>query len=371
MRVALIGPPQSGKSTLFAAVAVGGGSHADVSRGDKAHLAVVKVPDERLDRLAEQYKPKKTTHAELELLDLPGFDLRDETGRHRAKAHWAAIRQSDMLVFVVRSFPDPSVPTYRGRIDPPGDVEELLAEMLFADLDQVTNRIDKLEAAVKKPTAERLEQTHELELMRRLDAAMEEDRPISEAVSTEAEAKMIRSFAFLLQKPMLGVVNCGEQEMTASVESAATEPANGASSGRRSEICRRSCLYLSARIEREISELSAADRGEFLADLGLAAPASDRMIHACCTAMGLVTFLTVISDECRAWMIPAGTSALDAAGQIHSDIARGFIRAETVAYDHYHAAGDMKSARAAGKVRLEGKNYIVADGDIINFRFNV
>jgi len=374
MRVALIGPPQSGKSTLFAAVAVGGGSHADVSRGDKVHLAVVKVPDERLDRLAEQYKPKKTTHGELELLDLPGFDLRDEAGRHRAKAHWAAIRQSDMLVFVVRSFADPSVPAYRGRVDPPGDVEELLAEMLFADLDQVTNRIDKLEAAVKKPTAERHEQAHELELMRRLAAALEEDRPISEAVSTEAEAKMIRSFAFLSQKPVLVVVNCGEQEMAANTESAAAEstaPANGASPGRRSEICRRPCLYLSARIEREISELPAADRGEFLADLGLAAPASDRMIRACCAAMGLVTFLTVISDECRAWMIPAGTSALAAAGQIHSDIARGFIRAETVAYDHYHAAGDMKSARAAGKVRLEGKNYVVADGDIINFRFNV
>ena len=133
----------------------------------------------------------------------------------------------------------------------------------------------------------------------------------------------------------------------------------------------RRCLYLSAKIGQEIAELDVADRGEFLADLGLRAPASDRIIRACCRERNLVTFLTVIGDQCRAWMIPAGTPAVEAAGQIHSDIARGFIRAETVAYDDYRAAGDMKSARAGGKVRLEGKNYLVQDGDVINFRFNV
>jgi len=356
MRVALVGPPQSGKSTLFSAVAAIGGSHVDVSRADQPHLAVVKVSDPRLDLLAEHYQSRKTTHAELEFLDLPGLDLRDEAGRHRARSHWAAMRQSDMLAFVVRAFEDPAMPAYRDRVDPSADVSELLDEMLFADLDQVTSRIGKLQAAVKKPTGDRAEQERELELMRRLAEMLENERPISKAVATEAEDKMIRSFAFLSQKPVLVAVNCGEGALEADVP---REPGG------------RTTLALSAKIEQEISELDPPERGKFLADLGLEAPAGERMVRACYEALDLVSFLTVVSGECRAWTVRAGTPAVEAAGAIHGDMARGFIRAETVAFDDYQAAGDMKSARAAGKIRLEGKSYIVRDGDIINFRFNV
>ncbi|MDP6633808.1 MAG: DUF933 domain-containing protein [Phycisphaerae bacterium] len=356
MRVALIGPPQSGKSTLFQAIAAGSGSGMDMSRPDQPHLATVKVPDERLYWLAEQFNPKKTTPAELAFLDLPGFDLTGDAGRQRAKIHWAAMRQSEMLVFVVRAFENDAVATYRDRVDPAADVEELLTEMLFADLEQVTNRIAKLEASLKKPVGNKDEIKREMELMARLVETLEDERPISDAIATEAEIKMTASFAFLSQKPVLIVVNCSEDAL------ASDNP---------EEFAGRPCLYLSAQIEEEIAELPAEDRGEFLADLGLDSTAGDRLISACYQGVDLISFLTTGEDECRAWTIPAGTTAVDAAGEIHSDIARGFIRAETVAFDDYETAGDMKGAKAAGKVRLEGKAYVVQDGDIINYRFNV
>jgi len=356
MRVALIGLPQSGKSTLFEAIATGAGSHVDVSRPDQPHLATIKVPDERLYWLAATYNPKKTTPAELAFLDLPGFDLSGDAGRQHAKVHWAAMRQSDMLVFVVRAFQGESVAAYRGRIDPAADVEELLTEMLFADLEQATNRIAKLEASLKKPTGDKDAQKRELELMQRLVATLEEEKPISEAVTTDAEAKMTAGFAFLSQKPVLIALNCDEDAL------AADNP---------HEFAGRPCLYLSARIEEEIAELDPDERGEFLADLGLISPAGDRLIRACYEGLNLVSFLTQGDEECRAWTVRSGTTAVEAAGEIHSDIARGFIRAETVAFDDYKAAGDMKGAKAAGKVRLEGKTYVVQDGDIINYRFNV
>jgi len=355
MRVSLIGPPLSGKSTLFAAVAEAGGGHPDLHRPDQAHLAVVKVPDQRVHWLARLCDPKKIVEAELEFLDLPGFDLADPAGRNRAKAHWAAMRQSDMIVLVVRSFADPTVPEYRSRVDAAADVAELLAEMLFADLEQVTNRVEKLTAAIRKPTGKRDEQQHELELMQRLQETLEAEKPIAEAIGNEAEEKWVRSFAFLSLKPTLAVANCAEDA------AAALGP---------EQIESLPCLQLSAKIEEEIAQLSPDERGEFLAAMDLSSAARDRLIQACYRRLNLVSFLTM-GDECRAWSVPAGTTAVEAAGEIHTDMARGFIRAETVAYDDLNAAGDMKSARAAGKVRLEGKTYVVQDGDVINFRFNV
>ncbi len=356
MRVALIGPPSSGKTMLFAAIAEAGGSHVDMSRPDQPHIAVVKVPDERLPWLAELYKPKKVTPAELEFLDLPGFDLTSEAGRSRTKQHWAAMRQSDMMVFVVRAFADPTVPAYRDRVDVAGDVDELLTEMIFADLEQVTNRIEKLEVTLRKPTGKQDEQKRELALMNRMREALELEQPIASVIESDAEAKMTRSFAFLSEKPVLIVTNCSEDAAGESGPETLRD---------------RPCIQLSARIEEELAELGDEERAEFLADLGIEAAARDRVIQACYSALNLVSFLTVGDDECRAWSIPAGTPAVEAAGEIHSDIQRGFIRAELAAYDDLRAAGDMKAAKAAGQVRLEGKTYIVADGDVINFRFSV
>jgi len=355
MRVALTGPPKSGKSTLFAAVAEAGGSHVDVSRPDQPHLAVVKVPDQRLTWLAEHYNRKKRMPAELEFLDLPGFDLSDQAGRARGRTHWPAMRNSNMIAMVVRSFQGQSVPAYRGRIDPKADVEELSAEMLFADLDQVTARADKLRASLKKPTGDRQEVQRELDLMTRLSEALESDKPTSGAVHSDAEEKLLRSFAFLSLKPSLVVVNCGEDDLAG--------PAEGFGPVK--------CIKLSAEIEEEIARLDPADRGAFLADLGVESSASDRLIRACYSGLNLASFLTVGPDECRAWTVPVGTDAVTAAGEVHTDMSRGFIRAETVSFEDLKAAGDMKAAKAAGKVRLEGKGYVVKDGDVINFRFNV
>lgn len=355
MRVALIGPPQSGKSTLFAAVAAAGGSHIDLSRPDLPHLANVKVPDTRLDWLAEHFEPKKVTPAELEFLDLPGLDLSSEAGRTRARGHVAEMRNCDMLVIVVRAFDNPAVPAYRDRTDPAADVEELLAELLFADLEQVTARVEKLEAAVKKPTADRDAHLRELELMKRLAEGLENEKRIFDVVQSESESKLLRSFAFLSEKPALVVVNCGEDQLAEPAE-----PVAGLTT-----------LKLSARIEEEIAELPAEERAEFLADLGIEAGARDVLIRACYQRCNLISFLTAGPDECRAWSIPAGTDAVTAAEEIHSDIARGFIRAETVSFEDLRAAGSEKAAKAAGKTRLEGKQYVVQDGDVIYFRFNV
>ena len=355
MRVCFVGPSQSGKSSLFAAVVEAGGSSVDLSRADQPHLAMVKVPDERLDWLTDHYSPEKHTPAELELLDLPGFNMADEAGRSRSKTHWPAMRQSDCLVFVVRSFASNSVMAYRDRIDPTGDVEELRNELLFADLEQVSARVTKLEGSVKKPTPKQKEQQQELELMRKLLEALENEQPLSDAITNENEAKQVRSFGFLSQKPALVVVNCDEDAAAAEGESVDGLPT----------------VWLSAAIEADIAQLDDEDRAEFMADLGLTASASDRLIQACYAEMKLISFLTAGEDECRAWTIPAGMPAVDAAGKIHSDISRGFIRAETVAFADLQEGGGMKEAKAAGKIRLEGKEYPVADGDIINFRFNV
>lgn len=356
MRIAIIGPPFSGKTTLFEAVASAGGSHVDVSRSDQPHLAVVKVPDARLDWLAELHNPKKLTYAELEFLDLPGFDLRDEAGRNASRQHWSAMRQADMIVMVVRGFDDDSVAAYRDRVDAVADAEELQAEMLFADLDQVTSRIERLEAQLKKP-ANRDATQKELALMQRLRDALENEQPIRSAVSNEAEEKAIRSFAFLSLKPQLVVVNCGEDD----AGQAGPEQVAGVDA-----------MQCSARIEKEIAELDPAERQEFLGELGIAEPARDRLIRACYRKLELISMFTVGEDECKAWTLPAGADAVTAAGEIHSDIARGFIRAETMAYDDLVAAkGETKAVKAAGRLRLEGKAYAVADGDIINFRFNV
>ena len=355
MRAALIGPSYSGKSTLFAAVAEAGGSHVHLERPDAEHLAVVKVPDERLEWLGELYKPQKLTHAEMELLDVPGLDLTDQASRQRARVHWPAVRQSDMIVIVLRDFHDDAVPPYRGRVEPAADVEELRSELLFSDLEQVAARIEKLNAALRRRGPEHDENARELQLMERMQEALEEEKPLSEAIANEAEEKMVRAFAFLTLKPALVVLNCDEDAAGGGGEGFGGYPA----------------IRLSAKVEEEIAALDPSERGEFMEAMGISTPAGERLIRSCYEAMHLVSFFTVVGKEVRAWSVPAGRSALEAAGEVHTDMARGFIRAEVIAFDDLRAAGDEKQARAAGKYRLEGKQYVVQDGDDIVFRFSV
>jgi len=354
MKVAIIGLPYSGKSTLFAAVT---SQRPDPAAMPQEHLAVVSVPDPRLAYLTSLYNPKKVTPATIEFVDVPGFSLDDAQGRQQLRKHLPTLRLSDCFVLVVRDFANPAVPAYRNRVDRAADLAELWDEFIFADLEAVTNRVDKLEKALTKPTKTHDQEKRELTVMKACQAALESGRPLSSVAHTEEESRALASFGFLTEKPAVVVYNVDEGR---AASGAAETPPHF-----------HSAVALCAETDAQISELDPADRAAFLADLGIDVPAHDLLIRQCYDAMQLISFLTMGPDEVRAWTIHKGTSAVDAAGKIHSDLARGFIRAETVAYTDLVATVDMKGAKAAGKVRQEGKTYTVQDGDILNIKFNV
>jgi ribosome-binding ATPase len=354
LKVALLGLMQSGKSSILSAIS---GKVMPQIGSTAIEEAMVPVPDERIDWLTELYKPKKTTLATIDSLDLPGLSFTDEHGRAAARRLINQIRNVDMLVLVVRAFDNQSVPPYRNSVDPVRDVSELKTELLLADLELVTTRIERLEKEINKPTKTQARDKVELGLQKKLQEAIESERPISTAVETEAEKEMIKSLAFLTQKPMAVVVNVSEgdlgKQFKFDIDSSIP------------------VITLCATLEKELSLLDLASRKEFMADLGISEPAAKKFVTNCYSALGLISFLTSGPDEVRAWPIKQGTTALDAAGKIHSDIKRGFIRAETIAFEDLKSLGDEKAVKAAGKMRLEGKTYVVKDGDIINFRFNV
>ena len=354
MKVALIGLPQSGKTTLFAAVT---GQPSDPAQMGQEHAAVVKVPDPRLQVLADLHGLDRTVQATLDFVDFPGSSLETPHGQAEFRRHVANMRTCDALVAVLRAFESDAAPPYRDRVDPAEDLEELRAELVFADLEVATGRIDRLRKQVTKPTPTQDHDKKELALLERCAEALENDRTISGLLQVEEERQMVRNFAFLTQRPLVVALNVNETDLDKPPSLQCDDAAE--------------VLSLSAEIEAEIAQLDPADRPAFLADLGVAEPALESLVHACYGALGLISFLTVGKDEVRAWAIPAETPAIEAAGKVHTDIARGFIRAETIPYDDLADAGDMKTAKAAGKVRLEGKSYIVQDGDVILFRFNV
>ncbi len=356
MKVALLGLLQSGKSTIFASLS---GKPIPPIGSTSIEEAIVHVPDERLNWLTQHYHPKKTTHATLDCLDLPGFSFADEHGRAAARRLINQIRTVDMLVLVVRAFENPAVPPYRNSVNPARDLAELQTELLLADLELVTTRVERLEKQVHKPTKTQAHDKAELALQKKLQETIERDMPISSAIETDAEREMIKSLGFLTLKPMAVAINVGEEQLdkkfnfTDVIDSAVP------------------VITICAKLEHELTQLDAESRKEFMADLGLTLSATAKFVKTCYCALGLISFITVVSDELRAWPIKQGTAALDAAGKVHSDIKRGFIRAETFSFDDLKEHGDEKALKAVGKIRLEGKDYIVQDGDIINFRFNV
>ena len=356
MKTALVGLMQSGKSTLLAAVS---GKEIGAAGGTAIEEAIVPVPDERLDWLTGLYRPKKTVHATIDCLDVPGFNFADEHGRAAARRLISKIRTVELLVLVVRAFEDESVPAYRNRVDPRKDLEELKTELLLADLELVLTRIEKLEKQVRKPGKGQAQDKAELALQLKLQEAIEAGSAISTAIESEAEKEMIKSLGFLTLKPMVAAVNVGEANIEERFEFGGLVEEDVPVTS----IC--------AKIEYELSQLDLESRKEFMEDMGINESGASKFVNACYSALGLISFLTVGSDEVRAWPIRQGTAALDAAGKVHSDIKRGFIRAETMAYDDLHQLGDEKAVKGAGKARLEGKEYVVKDGDIINFRFNV
>jgi ribosome-binding ATPase len=356
MRVGLCGWSLSGKSTVFDALTgVTGGEHQ--SGAGKARVGVSHVPDERLDYLATIFKPKKITYATVEYVDLPG--LVSDTHAHEANPKILSdVRQADSLIAVIRAFADPSVPPAFGDINPVRDFSRLIDELVFADLEVTLKRIERLEADVNKPTAHQKEDQLQLAALQRIKAALEDGRAASTVELSENEERTIRGFRFLSAKPLLVLLNRGEESVGEAPKWTETDFG-------------RPTVDMFAKLERELSELTGDDRKAFMEDLGLTTLTAPVIIKKGYEILDQISFLTAGDKEVRAWTITRGTPAVEAAGVIHSDIQRGFIRAEITPYEDFKVLGSFKEARAKGKLRLEGKEYVMQDGDIVEFRFSV
>ena len=361
LRAALIGFASSGKTTLFQLMTSMRETARPAHGKGEALIGISKVPDARLDRLTAMYNPKKRVPATVELSDLaaPGG-----TGGAQALVDVVAYKNADALVHVLRAFHDPAIPHASGSVNPARDAQAMEDELILADLGVAERRLERLERDLKKSRTAELER--ERDVITLCKAALEEGRPLRALELKGEELKRLRGFQFLSAKPLLIVINLDESQLAdGGIDRAA------AATGLTSFLSRGStaAVGVCGKIELEIGQLDASDAAAFLADLGLAESGLNRVIRASYDLLGYMSFFTVGEDECRAWSIPRSTSAQLAAGEIHSDIARGFIRAEVVSYDHLTTRGSMAACRDHGEVRLEGKEYAVQDGDIINFRF--
>ncbi len=358
MKTGIIGLPQVGKTSLFRILTKTNLSEHAFSNPREAHIGVAKVPDERLDKLAALYHPKKLTHASVEYVDVGaiGQDVLKET------AYIGHLRQVDALIHVLRAFESDEIP-HVGPIDPLRDIKNVEFDLMVSDLGQIEKRLERLEKDLKKMKTPELEK--ENELLIKAKAHLETEKPLREMEMSSEDKKRIRGFMFLSEKPMLYVLNIGEstelgKDLEAAVAKfnlaeAAARPNAGASA-----IC--------GKVEAELAEMSDEDAAEFLGSYGLIESGLSRLIRKSYHLLGLISFFTAGEDECRAWTIPLNTRAQNAAGAIHSDLEKHFIRAETIRWDQLLEAGSEANARAKGTLRLEGKDYIVQDGDVMHIR---
>jgi ribosome-binding ATPase len=358
MKTGIIGLPQVGKTSLFRILTKAHLSDQAYANPREAHIGVAKVPDERLDRLAALYSPKKLTHASVEYVDVGaiGQEALKESG------YVGHLRNVDALAHVVRAFEDPSIP-HVGPVDPLRDIKNVDFDLMVSDLGQIEKRLERLEKDLKKMRTPDLEK--EFDLLQRANAHLGTERPLREMEMTPEDKKRLRGFMFLSEKSILYVLNVGEStELGNDLENAIgkynlTEVASRPNAGA-SAIC--------GKVEAELAEMSDADAAEFLSSYGLRESGLVRLIRTTYALLGLISFFTAGEDECRAWTIPVRTRAVEAAGAIHSDLEKHFIRAETIRWDQLLGAGSEANARAKGTLRLEGKDYIVQDGDVMHIR---
>jgi len=355
MKSGIIGLPQVGKTSLFTILTK---AHVEAHGGREAHIGVDRVPDERLDKLAALYNPRKTIHATVEYADVAAI------GQEALKdtAYSTALRNVDALVHVLRAFDDPAVP-HVGEIDPARDARNVEFDLMVNDLGQIEKRMERLVKDLKKIRSPELEKEHEL--MVKSKEQLERERPLRELELVPEDRKRLRGFMFLSQKPILYVLNVGESaDLGSDLERAvekfglleiASRPNAGATA-----IC--------GKVEAELAEMDDASAAEFLSSYNLKESGLVRLIRKTYELMGLISFLTVGEDECRAWTVPRGTRAVEAAGAIHTDLEKHFIRAEVIHWDALLEAGSEANARARGTLRLEGKDYIVKDGDVVHVR---
>ncbi len=364
MKIGMVGLPLSGKTELFEALtgAEGGPGAAAPAGNGQERRAVVKVPDERLERLSSVFHPKKTTPAAIEYIDFAGLQVSEEGRSGFSNQFLGTARTADALLVVVRAFTDERVPHPLKSVAPVRDLEAVETEFMLSDLAIVESRMERLAKQAKSQKNDR--DLRELRLLERCKAFLEEERPLREFTFEKEDELLVRGFRFLTQKPLIVVVNIDEGAICRETEvrELFAEKASGAGT---------EVLCLSARIEREIQQLSGEEASQFLKDFGLSRSARARLIATSYRLLGLISFFTVGEDEVKAWTVPAATRAVRAAGAIHSDIERGFIRAEVVSYDAFVARESLVKCKAEGALRLEGKDYPVTDGDIVNFRFAV
>ncbi len=352
MQTGIIGLPQVGKTTLFRILTK---ANVEAKGGQSAHVGVAKVPEPRLAELAKLYNPKKITYATVQYVDLPGVQ------KERMRESLATLRDVDAIAHVIRVFDDPSVPHSEGSIDPLRDVTNLDLELILSDHEQISKRLERVEKDLKKKKETFLE--HERGVLEKCKAHLEAEKPLRELELTAEERKPISGFLFLSQRPMLYVLNLGDDE-AAEMDKAIEKHKLGALQGRPNT----AVVAVCGRLEAELAEMDEKEAAELLASYGLKEPGLNRMIRATYDLMGLFPFFTAGEPEVRAWTIRKGSTAVKAAGEIHSDIEKGFIRAEVVQCDDLLAAGSIAAAKEKAQVRLEGKEYIVKEGDVILFR---
>ncbi|NLB52306.1 MAG: redox-regulated ATPase YchF [Syntrophomonadaceae bacterium] len=354
MQLGIIGLPSSGKTTIFELLA---DNSSLASNSAKANLATARIPDHRIDFLSSLFKPKKTTFAQLEIIDVPSLI----PGMAKNTAQFlASVRKADALLQVVRVFENDNIPTLSGEINPVKDIEAINYELLLADLDLIEKRIQRINENKKKNTM-----LKELGLLERIKDTLENAKPLSSMDFDEEEQLLLANYQFLTNKPILVCLNISEEDILSDeydgkidlYEYAETNGIN--------------FIEVSASIEKEIAQLDEEDKRIYMEDIGIKESGVVKIARLMYSSLGLISFFTVGEDEVKAWTINDGTVARKAAGKIHSDIERGFIRAEVIKYEDLHDLKSVVLVKEKGLFRLEGKEYIVKDGDIINFRFNV